>query len=147
MARTRLRAVDENVVQQCLFWRARGEMALLLEGKWAGPGKLEAQACAGNIKRTPYSANSKSFDVLRLENENELPRCLCRAVLTILTAEHADKSFRDGSHDINTQKHALFQHRKGDCQAATIGRFEVAPREHNVDTLPIAANHTRATTQ
>lgn len=80
-------------------------------------------------------------------SENKLVCCSCRAVLTIVTAEHADESLRDSIHDINTQKHALFQHRKGDCQAATIGRFEVAPREHDVDTLPIAANHTRATTQ
>lgn len=87
------------------------------------------------------------FDVLRLESENERSCCLCRAVLKILTAEHAYKAVRDGIHTIETQTPALFQRQKGDCQAATIGRFEVAPREYNVDTLPIAANHTRATAQ
>lgn len=30
--------IVEFAVQQCSVWRARGEMAMVLEGKWAGPG-------------------------------------------------------------------------------------------------------------
>lgn len=148
MARTRPWAIDEVAEERSSVWRARGEMALVVEGKWAGPGRgsQTGQGCAGTSSGRRRPRVRPKLQVLRLECENELSCCLCRAASGTI-AERAFRSVRNKICDISTQEPALFQHQKGDCQAATIGRFGVVRREHNVDTLPIAANHTRATAQ